>query len=351
MTIPGTTSGAVAGAVAEFPATSWMAEVEQRLGHDYREAGGTTSGKKEMERRREQLPRITPGSVTELPEQRPRRNSAYPLWRGTRRVVRGARLLGHALLGALIAQTALGLLARRRRHDAVVRWWTAGVLRILNVRIEVEGRVSAKPALYAANHISWLDIPCLRTVLDAEFVSKQEVERWPMIGRMAERAGTLFLSRGERDASLHTANCMSRALANGRGVIIFPEGTTGDGRRLGRFHARLYQAAIRAQCPVQAVAIAYPHPDDVQGCTSVAGDRTSRATGVHPAAPFINNDNLARHLWTLLAEDGLTVRLSFCPPLVGLPERRAFAERTRAQIHAALGTDTADRERRTAGRG
>ena len=240
MTIPGTTSGAVAGAVAEFPATSWMAEVEQRLGHDYREAGGTTSGKKEMERRREQLPRITPGSVTELPEQRPRRNSAYPLWRGTRRVVRGARLLGHALLGALIAQTALGLLVRRRRHDAVVRWWTAGVLRILNVRIEVEGRVSAKPALYAANHISWLDIPCLRTVLDAEFVSKQEVERWPMIGRMAERAGTLFLSRGERDASLHTANCMSQALANGRGVIIFP----------GRHHRRRPPARAFSRAPV-----------------------------------------------------------------------------------------------------
>jgi len=286
----------------------------------------------------------------QLSEQPPRQDSAYLLWRETRRLVRGAHLAGHTLLGALIALTALGLLVRLRRHDAVVRWWVRGILRILNVRIEIEGRISAKPALYAANHVSWLDIPCLRTVLDAEFVSKQEVERWPMIGRMAERAGTLFLNRGERDASLHTANCMSRALANGRGVIVFPEGTTGDGHRLGHFHARLYQAAIRARCPVQAVAIAYPHPDDVQGCTSVAGDRMSRATGVHPAAPFIDNDNLARHLWTLLAEDGLTVRLSFCPPLVDLPERRALAERTRAQILVALGTDTAGRERRTAGR-
>lgn len=256
------------------------------------------------------------------------------LRRETRRGLRGVRLLAHALLGALIAQTALGLLVRWRRHDAVVRWWTVGVLRILNVRIEVEGRIGARPALYAANHVSWLDIPCLRTVLDAEFVAKQEVERWPMIGRMAERAGTLFLNRGERDASLHTANCMSRTLANGRGVIIFPEGTTGDGRRLGYFHARLYQAAIRTQCPVQAVAISYPHP-----------------TGVHPAAPFIDNDNLARHLWTLLAEDGLTVRLSFCPPLADLPERRALAEHTRAQILAVLGTDTAGREQRAAGRG
>lgn len=238
--------------------------------------------------------------------------------------MRGTRLVGHTLIGAFIAVTALGLLVRRRRHDTVVRWWVRGILRILNVRLEIEGRVHAEPTLFAANHISWLDIPCLRTALDAEFVSKQEVARWPVIGHMAECAGTLFLNRGERDASLAAANSMSRSLASGRSVIIFPEGTTGDGQRLGRFHARLYQAAIRNRRPVQAVAVAYPHPH-----------------GVHPAAPFVGNDNLGRHLWTLLGEDHLTARITFCPPVTGAGERRALAERTRAQIASALDLETA----------
>lgn len=242
------------------------------------------------------------------------------LRRETRRLLRVARLTNHLLLGALLAHAVLDRLVRTRRHDALVRWWTRGILRILNVRLEIEGRASAEPALFAANHISWLDIACLRAALDTEFVAKQEVARWPVIGRMAGLAGTLFLNRGERDASLAAANSMSRALAAGRSVTIFPEGTTGDGRRLGRFHARLYQAAIRTRRPVQAVAIAYPHAD-----------------GVHPAAPFVGDDDLGRHVWALLAEDGLTVRLTLCPPIHAAGERRALAERTREQIARALG--------------
>ncbi len=241
------------------------------------------------------------------------------LHREIRRLARATRLIGHLLIGALLAHTVLGRLVRARRHDGLVRWWVRGILRILDVRLEVEGRACAGPVLFAANHVSWLDIACLRAALDAEFVAKQDVARWPVIGRMAGLAGTLFLNRGERDASLAAASDMSRTLAAGRSVVIFPEGTTGDGKRLGRFHARLYQAAIRAHRPVQAVAIAYPH-----------------AEGVHPAAPFIGNDNLGRHVWALLAEDNLTVRLTLCPPIHAAGERRALAERTRVQIAMAL---------------
>lgn len=278
----------------------------------------------------------------------------FTSWRRElRRAMRLTRLLAHTLFGAVIAVTALGLLVRRRRHDAVVRWWVRGVLRILNVRLEVDGDISTETTLFAANHVSWLDIPCLRAVLDAEFVAKQEVARWPVIGRMARRAGTLFLHRGERDASLAAANAMGRALETGRSVVIFPEGTTGDGRRLGHFHARLYQAAIRTRRPVQAVAIDYPPTDEAQARIRVAREvgpgtkqvkprpeqrpTTSRATGVHPAVPFVGNDNLGRHVWTLLAEDTLAVRLTFSPSLAPGAERRALAERTRAQIAEALG--------------
>ncbi len=248
----------------------------------------------------------------------------FGLRREVRRLVRAARLIGHLLLGALLAHTVLGRLVRAQRHDALVRWWVRGILRILNVHLEIEGRVNAEPALFAANHVSWLDIPCLRAALDTEFVAKQEVARWPVIGRMAGLAGTLFLNRGEHDASLVAANNMSGTLAAGRSVAIFPEGTTGDGRRLGRFHARLYQAAIRTRRPVQAVAIAYPHAD-----------------GVHPAAPFIGDDNLGRHVWVLLAEESLAVRLTLCTPIHEFGERRALAERTRTQIATALGLEPA----------
>jgi 1-acyl-sn-glycerol-3-phosphate acyltransferase len=257
----------------------------------------------------------------------PSRPAASGAWRETRRVLRFARLLAHVLTGAVLAHTLLPLLMRLehdpRRAPALVRWWNRRLARILNLQLILEGEISRRPTLFVANHVSWLDIPCLRAVLDVAFVSKEEVRRWPVVGGMATRAGTIFFARGNSDATALTADRMTWTLTQRRHLLIFPEGTTSDGRGLRHFHARLYQAAVRTRACVQAVALSYPHAD-----------------GVHPAAPFIDDDNLARHLWTLLAEDHLTVKIAFCPPLPATgQERRALANRTRAQIETALGFD------------
>ncbi len=245
----------------------------------------------------------------------------------TRRLWRLGRLVVHVLVGAVIAHGVFGVLTRagvdrdQRRHRALVRWWNRGVLRILNVRLHLEGQIATGAVLYTANHISWLDIPCLRTVVDAAFVAKDEVRRWPVIGHMSERAGTIFLKRGGPNASNETAEHMTWSLARRRPVIVFPEGTTSEGRTVRYFYGRLYQSAVRTQGVVQAVAIAYPH-----------------ASGAHPLVPFVGDDDLVRHLWRLLNEDRIDVRLVFCTPSPAAGrERRALAARSRAQILETLG--------------
>jgi 1-acyl-sn-glycerol-3-phosphate acyltransferase len=246
-------------------------------------------------------------------------------WRATRRVARIVRLFGHLLIGAVTAHGILPLLDRldhdRTRIHAVVRWWNRRLVRILNLRLTIEGEVSTRPTLFVANHISWLDIACLRAVLDVTFVAKEEIRRWPIVGGMAARAGTIFLARGSDNGTTLTADRMTWTLTQRRHLLIFPEGTTSDGRGVRHFHARLYQAAVRTHASVQAVALSYPH-----------------AHGVHPAAPFVDNDNLARHLWALLAEDRLTVSMAFCAPLPAAgQQRRTLANRTHAQVCEAIG--------------
>jgi 1-acyl-sn-glycerol-3-phosphate acyltransferase len=244
-----------------------------------------------------------------------------------RRVWRLARLINHLLVGLIAAHTALPLLAfpplRQRRGDhALVRWWMRRLLGILAVRVRLEGRIARGRVLLVANHISWIDIPCLRATLDAYFVAKSEVRRWPLIGHLAARVGTVFLRRGQLDAASEAGDHLTWQLARGDCAIVFPEGTTTDGRSVGRFHARLYQAAIRTQGLVQAVALEYPHPT---------------ARGTHPAAPFLGEDDLASHIWRLLGEEHLTVVLRFCEPLAAAGQpRRALAEATRDQILSAL---------------
>lgn len=252
---------------------------------------------------------------------------AVRLVRTWRRSSRMARIVLHLLFGILAAQVFLlgpGALLPRQRlqlmQRSVMRWWVRTLCRILHLEIRVHGALPTRTSLLVTNHVSWLDIPALFYVLDAAFVAKQDVVRWPVIGTMATRSGTIFLARGQRNAAKTTADAMTWRLAQRRHVILFPEATTSDGRGVRRFYARLYQAAVRTHSRIQAVAIRYPGLDGPQG-----------------AAPFIDDDALPGHLWRLLGEKNIVAELHFCDPIVPEADRRTLANRTRHQICNALG--------------
>lgn len=240
-----------------------------------------------------------------------------------RRARRSLQLAGHLALGALICLGWLAPLAaagsrrERRQRQQWVRWWMRRLLHIVGIEVRAHGLPHAAPALLVANHVSWLDIPCLLACTDAVFVAKAEVARWPLVGSLAARTGTLFLDRGQ-GAEATTAR-MGARLRAGESVAIFPEGTSTNDCAVRRFHARLFEAARIAAVPVQAVAIRYPHP-----------------AGAHPTAPFIGDDSFVPHLWRLLNEKGIDCDLTFGQPIVADGDRRSLARRSQEQISLAL---------------
>ncbi len=254
---------------------------------------------------------------------------ATRLLRNVRRIWRIARCAVHLIVGAGAAQwlmvgpnLPLPHAQQRRMQQALVRWWVRKLCRILHLQLRVHGPLPGRTTLLVTNHISWLDIPALLAVVDADFVAKSDVVHWPVIGAMATRVGTIFLARGQRNAARTTADSMTWRLAQRQNVILFPEATTGDGLSMRKFYARLYQAAIRTHSQVQAVAIRYPGLDGPQG-----------------AAPFIDDDELLSHLWRLLGEKRIVAELHFCDPLVPDTDRRTLANHTRQQICDALGLE------------
>ena len=57
---------------------------------------------------------------------------------------------------------------------------------LLRIQIRIEGRPEANgPVLFIANHISWIDIVVLSTVVPVSFVAKKEVNTWPFFGLLA----------------------------------------------------------------------------------------------------------------------------------------------------------------------
>jgi len=231
------------------------------------------------------------------------------------------RCVAHGAHGLLIACVCFGRYSVAQRHDAT-RWWSLKLLRLMGIALQVDGRPHSGGSLLVANHISWLDIMAVHAVCpQARFVSKADVKSWPLLSRLVDAGGTLYLERERKRDALRVVHLMAQALASGETVAIFPEGTTSDGRALLPFHANLLQAAIATDTPVQPVALRF---SDAQHAISAAVE-------------FIGDTSLVRSLWNVACGEGLTVHVRLLPPQPSSGiERRALAAQLRAAIGSAL---------------
>lgn len=133
----------------------------------------------------------------------------------------------------------------------------AGSFGIKVVQVEP---VEQHHGLWASNHVSWMDIPTVGTVSPAFFLSKAEIGEWPIFGKLAYAAGTVFIKRGSGDAG-SVASQIADFLKKGYSVMFFPEATTTNGRSIKRIHGTLLQAAIDADVPVRPLVLAYVNKD------------------------------------------------------------------------------------------
>ena len=229
-----------------------------------------------------------------------------------------ARVLWHALAGFLTIVFRFPRLSTEDRQ-ARVQAWARDMLRVLGLQLRIVGEPVARgPTLIVCNHISWLDILALHAARYCRFVSKADVHHWPLIGRMATGAGTLYIERESRRDALRVVHHMTDSLRSGDVLAVFPEGTTSDGESLLPFHANLLQAAIAADVPVQPVALGF----------------LDAHTGQRSLAPcYIGDDTLAGSLWRTLTGGPIVVVVHFgTPQSCAGRDRRAWAADLRVAV-------------------
>ncbi len=243
--------------------------------------------------------------------------------------LRVARLALHLARGAWIVLTRFPRLDRGARA-AQVTHWAGALLRILRVDVSVRGeppRQWVNGILIASNHVSWLDIYLLHSLLPARFVSKAEVRGWPLIGWLAEAAGTVFLVRERKADAMRVNQVMAEHLRQGDCLALFPEGTTSDGSDLLPFYPSLFQPAVDAGAQVWPVYIRYLDADG-QPCADAA---------------YYDDISLGSSLMKIARHGGICGEVCFLPPIdaAGL-SRRALAQAAEAAIRARL--DAPDNE-------
>jgi 1-acyl-sn-glycerol-3-phosphate acyltransferase len=224
------------------------------------------------------------------------------------------------LLLIALPTARLHLPGGERVDHRAIRAWSAGLLRIFGFRLRRVGRPLPGAALFVANHVSWIDITLLHSQHAVGFVAKDEISRWPVIGWLASRAGTIYHRRGSDHSLRDVMEQMVVRMRDGFSVGVFPEGGTGDGRTLRVFHARILQTAVDADVPVQPVALRYGERGNAQAIVAFA-----------PGETFVHN------FLRLLGGPGRIAEVHFLEPLAPVAGgRRGMAELARARITEAL---------------
>jgi 1-acyl-sn-glycerol-3-phosphate acyltransferase len=242
------------------------------------------------------------------------------------RAARRCAVLAFSTLLVVIVQPVLVVLRLPLARRSAMRWHrlfrhAAGLgLRRYGVP-ETRG-----PVLFVANHVSYLDIVALGSMLEGSFVAKAEVARWPVIGFLCRLQKTVFVER--RAASVGAQiGVLHQRLDAGDNLILFPEGTSSDGNRVLPFKSALFRAAA-AHCGgepvrVQPVTIAYSRFDGLP-----------MGRNLRPYFAWYGDMTLLRHLWTGLGMGRPGVDVVFHPS-VTLGD---FASHTELAQHCQMQT-------------
>ena len=177
----------------------------------------------------------------------------------------------------------------------------------------VKGKVvKNSKVLLVANHASYLDIFGIGSKIITNFISKEDVKKWPIFGLAATIGNTIFISRNRMQAA-HEVDFMEKELEKRRiPVIVFPEGTSTDGNEVLPFKSSLFamfenQFGKQTENPilVQPVSIAYIYE----------GKKRLTPEQRHNYAWYIKEQTLGAHLLNALIHSPFTMEIIIHDPI------------------------------------
>src|ERR1043165_9885735 len=198
------------------------------------------------------------------------------------------------------------------------------VCRLVGVRVRATGAAAEeRPLLVVANHSSWLDISIITSLAPVVFVAKSEIARWPFFGLLAKLQRTVFVERDRRQKTGEVNAQIARRLAEGDPVLLFGEGTAGDGNRVLPFRTALIGAAR------DAIACAGNERVWIQPLSIAYVSQQGIALGRHlrPRAAWYGKMKLTGHIGRVIRTGAVDVSVTWGEPIAyeGATDRKVLA--------------------------
>jgi len=194
-----------------------------------------------------------------------------------------------------------------------------GGLKVFATQLEVVGPVPTR-GFMVCNHLSYMDILVISACTPVLFVAKREVRGWPVFGWFARLAGTLFVHRESRTQVGQVASEIEDAMARGMLVVLFPEGTSSDGKEVLPFKSSLLEPVTRNGYPVTAALVTYELAD---------GD-------VGEEVCYWKDMTLVPHLLNLMSKESLKARIRFQPSSSERTNRKELARQLHVEVAGML---------------
>lgn len=201
------------------------------------------------------------------------------------------------------------------------------ILIMLNVRVTLKHaerlHTGSEARLIISNHLSYVDIFVISSLLHSIFITSVELKQTPLLGRIARFAGCLFVERRKATGLKKEIKAVAEVLEQGFSVVLFPEGTTSNGDHVQQFKNSLFDAAIQTHADIIPLCLRY---------TRVNGEPITHLS--RDSIYFYGSMTYPEHVPRLMALKSVEVEV------LPLKHIKAHAQDSRkdlaAQTHAAI---------------
>ncbi|MBU0800050.1 MAG: 1-acyl-sn-glycerol-3-phosphate acyltransferase [Alphaproteobacteria bacterium] len=191
------------------------------------------------------------------------------------------------------------------------RWWQIAAARIFGVTVRVHGTpYESGQTLYVANHISYIDIPALGSIIKGVFIARADLAGWPVFGFLGKLQQTAYISRDKKNARAEKEN-LERLVREGKNLILFAEGTSTDGTLVLPFKSSLFSLAFNDDGTARNVMI---QPVTI-ALVSVDGQPVEPGAGpLRDSYTWHGDMTLGAHILARARALGAVVDITFHPP-------------------------------------
>lgn len=206
----------------------------------------------------------------------------------------------------------------RRIRRGLLRFWATVFAWVVGIRIITIGPRPRPPFYLVMNHLTYFDMLVLGRETGCIFVSREDVQHWPILGLIAKSLYILFIDRSRPAETVRVNEEIKQTLKEGDGIGVFLESRVSPGLTIEPFKSPLLQSAIELNIPVHYATLSYRTPE---GCP-VEGEIVS----------WWRNEPFYVHLYRFLQYPGATATIHFCEEPIFDLDRKQLAQRLHAEV-------------------